>query len=175
MSDLTQNMRRETYHPQKSSSSGTVSPMDLVVHHGSIWMSQAEMATLFGVQRPAIAKQIGKLYKEDLLKKDATCSKMEHTANDGKAYQTMHYNLDIIQAVGGRVKYAPLPHFMTWADEILNPQVPDGSGHSELNNQLITYQSEDGKVSFDVNISDETTWVTQSQMAELFNTSIQNI
>jgi hypothetical protein len=43
------------------------------------------------------------------------------------------------------------------------------------NQELISYQSNDGQISFNVNVFEETVWLTQKQMAELFDTTIQNI
>ena len=42
----------------------TKDSLDIIVQDGSIWMSQAQLAKLFGVQRPAIARQIGNIYKD---------------------------------------------------------------------------------------------------------------
>ncbi len=44
-----------------------------------------------------------------------------------------------------------------------------------MNNELLIYQSEDGSIKIDVNVTEETVWLTQSQMAELFSTTPQNI
>jgi len=45
----------------------------------------------------------------------------------------------------------------------------------ESKNNLITYNSNDGKISFSVNVLDETIWLTQKQMAELFETTRENV
>ena len=69
----------------------------------TLWITQKTMAELFDVQRPAITKHLINIFNEQELEKDIVCSKMEHTAEDGKIYKTDFYNLDAIISVGYRV------------------------------------------------------------------------
>ena len=66
----------------------------------NLWMTQKAIAELFDVQRPAITKHLNNIFNEDELDKNSVCSKMKHTAEDGKKYQTEYYNLDAIISVG---------------------------------------------------------------------------
>lgn len=45
----------------------------------------------------------------------------------------------------------------------------------DLNNQIIIYQTEDGQTQVDVRMENETVWLTQAQMVELFQTTKQNV
>ncbi len=54
----------------------------------NLWMTQKAIAELFNVQRPAISKHLKNIFKEQELDKISVCSKMEHTAEDGKIYLT---------------------------------------------------------------------------------------
>jgi len=54
----------------------------------NLWMTQKAIAELFDVQRPAITKHLNNIFNENELDKNSVCSKMEHTAEDGKKYQT---------------------------------------------------------------------------------------
>jgi hypothetical protein len=47
--------------------------------------------------------------------------------------------------------------------------------NSQATKDIVIYESDDGQLSFNVNVFDETVWLTQKQMAELFDTTIQNI
>jgi len=69
----------------------------------TVWLTQKAMAELFGVQRPAITKHLGNVFKEKELEENSVSSILEHTAIDGKKYKTKFYNLDAIIAVGYRV------------------------------------------------------------------------
>ena len=56
--------------------------------HETLWLSQAQIAKLFGTQRPAGTKHLGNIFKTGELDKNSVCSVLEHTASDGKIYQT---------------------------------------------------------------------------------------
>lgn len=62
----------------------------------TLWLTQKSMAKVFDVQRPAITKHLNNIFSEKELDKNTVCSKMEHTAEDGKNYQTEFYGLDSI-------------------------------------------------------------------------------
>ena len=85
----------------------------------TLWMTQRAMAELFDVQRPAITKHLLNIFEDNELDKNSVCSKMEHTAADGKKYQTEYYNLDAIISVGYRVNSIRATQFRRWATNIL--------------------------------------------------------
>ena len=59
----------------------------------TVWLTQKQIAQLFDTQRPAITKHLSNIFKNKELQKDSVCSILEHTARDGKAYNTKYYNL----------------------------------------------------------------------------------
>ena len=69
----------------------------------TIWLNARQMAQIFGVNRPAIVKHIGNIYKTRELDEKSTCSILEQVAADGKMRRMNLYNLDIIISVGYRV------------------------------------------------------------------------
>lgn len=85
----------------------------------TLWMTQKAIAELFDVQRPAITKHLTNIFNENELDKNTVCSKMEHTAEDGKKYQTDYYNLDAIISVGYRVNSLRATQFRRWATNVL--------------------------------------------------------
>ena len=85
----------------------------------TLWMTQKAMAELFDVGRPAITKHLNNIFNENELDKSSVCSKMEHTAEDGKKYQTEFYNLDAIISVGYRVNSVRATQFRRWATRVL--------------------------------------------------------
>ena len=52
----------------------------------TVWLAQAQIATLFGTKRPAITKHLSNIFKTKELDQNSVCSKMEHTAADGKVF-----------------------------------------------------------------------------------------
>ena len=69
----------------------------------TVWLTQAQMAELFGKDRKTITRHIQNIYKDGELEENQVCSFFEHTAKDGKNYKTQFYNLDMIISVGYRV------------------------------------------------------------------------
>ena len=62
----------------------------------TVWLTQEQIADLFGTKRPAITKHLNNIYKSGELDIDSTCSILEHMGNDGKQrYTTKYYNLDV--------------------------------------------------------------------------------
>ena len=77
--------------------------VEIFMHNETVWLPQKRMAELFGVQRPAITKHLKNIFECGELEEDSVSSILEHTAEDGKNYQTKYYNLDAILSVGYRV------------------------------------------------------------------------
>jgi hypothetical protein len=93
--------------------------VEIFFHDENIWLTQKRMAELFGVQRPAITKHLNNILKEGELNEKSVSSILEHTAEDGKNYQTKYYNLDAIISVGYRVNSSQATQFRIWATERL--------------------------------------------------------
>ena len=89
--------------------------VDVFFQEETVWLTQKALAGLFGVQRPAITKHLKNIFDTLELAADSVCSKMEHTAEDGKKYRTQYYNLDAIIAVGYRVNSYQATQFRIWA------------------------------------------------------------
>lgn len=85
----------------------------------TLWASQKAIAALFDVERPAITKHLNNIFDSGELDKNRVCSKMEHTAEDGKTYNTQFYNLDAIISVGYRVNSRRATQFRQWATAVL--------------------------------------------------------
>ena len=86
----------------------------------TVWLTQEQIAILFGTQRPAITKHLNNIYKSGELEEKSTCSILERMGNDGKQrYQTKYYNLDAILSVGYRVNSANATQFRRWATQVL--------------------------------------------------------
>ena len=85
----------------------------------TVWLTQVQMAELFGTTRNNITLHIGNIFKEGELVRSAVCKDFLHTASDGKCYKTKIYNLDVIISVGYRVKSVRGTQFRIWANKVL--------------------------------------------------------
>ncbi len=105
--------------------------LDVTFEGETVWLSQKQMAELFGVGRQAITKHLLNIFKADELEKNSACSILEHTANDGKKYKTKFYNLDAIISVGYRVNSSQATQFRIWATKILKDHLIKGYSLNE--------------------------------------------
>ncbi|MBR5958710.1 MAG: virulence RhuM family protein [Salinivirgaceae bacterium] len=85
----------------------------------SVWLTQSQIAMLFGVKQPAISKHLINIFKSGELDEDSVYSILEYTAADGKIYNTKFYNLDAILSVGYRVNSVNATMFRKWANSVL--------------------------------------------------------
>jgi len=100
--------------------------LDVQLAEDTVWLTQSQMADLFGVQRPAITKHLGNIFREGELDPNSVSSILEHTAADGKIYRTQFYNLDAILSVGYRVNSIYATQFRQWASRILKEYLMRG-------------------------------------------------
>ena len=87
---------------------------------------EKQIAELFGKDRITITRHIQNIYKDNELEQDSVCSFFEHTGSDGKNYKVQFYNLDMIIAVGYRVKSPNGIVFRKWATSILKDYMLKG-------------------------------------------------
>ena len=92
----------------------------------TLWLSQQQMAELFGTQRQAISKHLKNIFASGELHEPSVCSILEHTAPDGKTYKTKFYSLDAVISVGYRVNSSQATQFRIWATQILKEHLIQG-------------------------------------------------
>ena len=114
-----------------TSSDGQVR-VNALVKDETLWMTQAGMAELFGVQKAAISKHLKNIFESGELVEDMVVSKMEtttrHGAIEGKnqSHLVNYYNLDVIIAVGYRVNSRRATQFRIWATSVLREYIIKG-------------------------------------------------
>ena len=85
----------------------------------TVRLSQKQMAELFWVERSVITKHLKNIFSMEELDEKSVSAKFAHTANDGKNYEILFYNLDAIISVGYRVNSQQATHFRKWATQTL--------------------------------------------------------
>lgn len=105
--------------------------------HDTVWLTQQQIADLFGTKRPAITKHLRNIFNSGELGQNSVSSILEHTAADGKTYKTQFYNLDAIISVGYRVNSINATAFRRWATRVLNNYLLKGYS---VNQQLLAMQ-----------------------------------
>lgn len=92
----------------------------------NIWLTQKMMAALYDVSVPAINQHLKKIFDDNELDEEAVVKKYLITAADGKTYNTKHYNLQAIIAVGFKVNNEKAVQFRKWANEIVKDYTIQG-------------------------------------------------
>ena len=92
----------------------------------NIWLTQKMMAALYGVSVPAISQHLKTIFSDGELIEDSAIKKYLITADDGKNYNTKHYNLQAIIAVGFKVNNPRAVQFRKWASQIVKDYTIQG-------------------------------------------------
>lgn len=100
--------------------------IQLKVQDGSVWLTQIEIADLFLTTKQNVGQHIKKILAEKELPKDSVVKESFTTAADGKNYKTLLYNLEMILAVGYRVKSVRGTQFRQWATTNLREYLVKG-------------------------------------------------
>lgn len=100
--------------------------LEVRMENETVWLTQAQIAELFGTGRQAITKHLKNIFSSEELKEDSVCSILELTASDGKNYKTKVYNLDAILSVGYRVNSKNATLFRRWASTVLKEHLLKG-------------------------------------------------
>ena len=113
--------------------------LEVRLEDDTVWLTQQQIADLFGTKRPAITKHLANIYKSGELEEFSTCSILEHMGNDGnQRYTTKYYNLDAILSVGYRVNSRNATLFRQWANKVLKEYLLKGYS---INQRLLYMES----------------------------------
>ena len=100
--------------------------INLTAIEGTVWLSQEEIADLFDKGRSTVAEHIQNIIVDGELNEDSVCRNFRRTAKDSKDYSVLHYNLDMILAVGFRVRSSRGVQFRRWANTVLKEYLIKG-------------------------------------------------
>lgn len=104
----------------------------------NVWLSQRQMAELFNVDRTRVTRHINNIYKDGELDEKSTCAENAHMGSLGvQKYSNKIYNLDMILAVGYRVKSPNGIIFRKWATSILKDYMIKGYAVNEKRLEIL--------------------------------------
>jgi hypothetical protein len=78
--------------------------VDVRLENETVWLTQAQMVEIYQSSKSNISEHLTNIFADKELEQDAVVRKFRTTAADGKNYQVLHYNLDVIIALGYRVQ-----------------------------------------------------------------------
>lgn len=100
--------------------------LEVPVNEETVWLTQAQMASLFQTTKQNISLHVNNCFREKELDKNSVVKDFLTTASDGKQYKTKFYNLDVIISVGYRVKSKRGVEFRKWANSVLKQYILQG-------------------------------------------------
>jgi hypothetical protein len=100
--------------------------LDVRLDGDTVWLSQAQLVELFGKAKGTISEHIKHIFEDEELDKKAVVRSFRTTALDGKQYDVAHYNLDMVIALGFRVRSAAAVRFRQWAADKLKEYIVKG-------------------------------------------------
>ena len=97
-----------------------------ILEDENVWLTQEQIGKLYNKAKSTISEHIRNVFEEKELDKNSVVRNFRTTAKDGKTYSTNYYNLDMIIAVGFRVKSSEGTKFRIWANKKLKDYLVKG-------------------------------------------------
>jgi hypothetical protein len=110
--------------------------LEVRLQEETVWLTQKRMAELFQKNVRTINEHIHNIFAEGELAPESVIRKFRITADDGKSYDTQHYNLDVIISVGYRVKSHRGTQFRIWATHRLREYIIKGFAMDDEHNHV---------------------------------------
>ncbi len=98
----------------------------LMTREGKVWLNQMQIAKLFGTSKQSISHNIAGVLKDNELDKDTVVKYYLTTASDGRNYKVLYYSLEMILAIGYRVRGVRGVQFRQWATQHLSEYLVKG-------------------------------------------------
>ena len=100
--------------------------IDVKLEEETLWLTQAQMCELYQTSKSNVSEHIKHIFEDGELNEDSVVRKFRTTATDGKEYLVSHYNLDMIIALGYRIRSIIATRFRQWATERLKEYIVKG-------------------------------------------------
>ena len=100
--------------------------IDVKLQDETLWLTQAQMCELYQTSKSNVSEHIKHIFEDGELNEESVVRKFRTTAADGKEYLVLHYNLDMIIALGYRVRSIIATRFRQWATERLKEYIVKG-------------------------------------------------
>ena len=103
-----------------------VTKIDVRMMEETVWLTQAQLCELYQTSKSNVSEHIKHIFEEGELDPDSVVRKFRTTGADGKNYNVVHYNLDMIISLGYRIKSKIATNFRRWATERLKEYMIKG-------------------------------------------------
>ena len=100
--------------------------LEVKMENDTVWLTQAQLVELYQSSKANVSEHIAHIFEEGELVKEAVVRKFRTTASDGKNYNVLYYNLDMIISLGYRINSATATKFRQWATQRLKEYIIKG-------------------------------------------------
>ena len=100
--------------------------IDVKIVDETVWLTQAQLCELYQTSKSNVSEHIKHIFEEGELDRESVVRKFRTTGTDGKKYNVIHYNLDMIISLGYRIKSIIATNFRRWATERLKEYMIKG-------------------------------------------------
>lgn len=100
--------------------------IDVKLEEETLWLTQGQLCELYQTSKANVSEHIKHIFEDGELAEDSVVRKFRTTASDGKSYMTSFYNLDMIIALGYRIRSIIATRFRQWASERLKEYIVKG-------------------------------------------------
>ncbi len=100
--------------------------LEVKMENDTVWLTQAQLVELYKSSKANVSEHIAHIFEEGELVKEAVVRKFRTTASDGKNYNVLYYNLDMIISLGYRINSATATRFRQWATQRLKEYIIKG-------------------------------------------------
>ncbi len=103
-----------------------ITKIDVTFMDETVWLTQSQLCELYQTSKSNISEHIKHIFEEEELEQESVVRKIRTTGTDGKKYNVIHYNLDMIISLGYRIKSKIATNFRRWATERLKEYMIKG-------------------------------------------------
>lgn len=103
-----------------------ITRIDVKIVDETVWLTQAQLCELYQTSKSNVSEHIKHIFEEGELDQESVVRKFRTTGTDGKSYNVIHYNLDMIISLGYRIKSIIATNFRRWATERLKEYMIKG-------------------------------------------------
>ena len=100
--------------------------LEVKMENDTVWLTQAQLVELYQSSKANVSEHITHIFEEGELVKESVVRKFRTTASDGKNYNVLYYNLDMIISLGYRINSATATKFRQWATQRLKEYIIKG-------------------------------------------------
>ena len=100
--------------------------IDVKIVDETVWLTQLQLCELYQTSKSNVSEHIKHIFEEGELEQESVVRKFRTTGTDGKMYNVIHYNLDMIISLGYRIKSKIATNFRRWATECLKEYMIKG-------------------------------------------------